>query len=152
MVAVTACSTSGAEAPVRPGATKSPSAAGSGTGEAAGPPAKPSSTVTAARDDPYTFPEKALPSSPADALAFVRSVTITADGFGAGFRKAEPYEGHPARRSVLGQDCRWRREPLPPGVRAGLTREFVKPGAGGPSGGRRYFRNTPWVPKAAVTS
>ena len=52
-------------------------------------------------------------------------------GFGTGFRKADPYECDPGRWSVLGQDWLWRREPLPRQVRAGLTREFVKPGAGG---------------------
>ncbi|MFB7609488.1 hypothetical protein [Streptomyces gardneri] len=136
LVAVTGCSGGGAEAPVRPGATTSPSATGSGAGEPAGPAPKPSSTATAARDDQYTFPEKALPSSKTEALAFVRSVTITADGFGAGFRRADPYEGDPTRWSVLGRDCLWRREPLPPQVRASLTREFVKPGAGGKEAAR----------------
>ncbi|MFI1422154.1 ABC transporter substrate-binding protein [Streptomyces sp. NPDC020731] len=61
------------------------------------------------------------PRTRAEAVAFVRGLDIRPDCFGVGFRKHRPYESDPSRWAVLGEDCPWRREPLPDHVLAGLT-------------------------------
>ncbi|MFI2376284.1 hypothetical protein ACH5AO_14625 [Streptomyces sp. NPDC018964] len=71
--------------------------------------------------------EDRAPATRAEAVEFVRGLPVRPDYFGVGFRKGEPYESDPSRWAVLGDDCLWRREPLPDGVPASLTRAFVLP-------------------------
>ncbi|KOV53346.1 hypothetical protein ADL00_34490 [Streptomyces sp. AS58] len=82
-------------------------------------------------DEPYTVADDMAPRTRAEALAFVRRLAVRPDYFGAGFRKSEPYESDPAEWAVLGEDCVWRREPLPYDVLASLTRRFALPEAEG---------------------
>ncbi|MGA5317177.1 hypothetical protein ACPCTK_24135 [Streptomyces pseudogriseolus] len=103
--------------------TRKPSARNSGTtGEPGSAPSSP---------DPYTVAEDRAPATRAEAVEFVRQLPVRPDYFGAGFREGEPYESDPARWAVLGEDCVWRREPLPDGVLASLTRAFVLPATKG---------------------
>ncbi|MEU1270435.1 hypothetical protein [Streptomyces sp. NPDC005799] len=104
--------------------------AGRITGAEAGP--GPSSSASApATDEPYTVAEGRAPRTRAEAIAFVRGITVRPDYFGIGFRKDEPYESDPAEWAVLGQDCVWHRRPLPATALASLTRRFVLPAHGG---------------------
>ncbi|SDD90937.1 hypothetical protein [Streptomyces prasinopilosus] len=82
-------------------------------------------------DEPYTVAEDRAPATRSAAVAFVRGLAVRPDFFGPGFRTRVPYESDPAEWAVLGEDCVWRREPLPDGVLASLTRAFVLPEAGG---------------------
>ncbi|MFJ4465995.1 hypothetical protein ACIP2X_00595 [Streptomyces sp. NPDC089424] len=82
-------------------------------------------------DEPYTVAEDRAPRTRAEAVAFVRGLAVRPDYFGVGFGKREPYESDPAEWAVLGEDCLWRRESLPDGVLASLTRGFVLPEADG---------------------
>ncbi|MGW4026325.1 hypothetical protein [Streptomyces sp. NPDC005009] len=71
--------------------------------------------------------EDRAPGTRAEAVGFVRGLAVRPDHFGAGFRRHRPYERDPAEWVVLGEDCPWRREPLPDRVLASLTRAFVLP-------------------------
>lgn len=82
-------------------------------------------------DEPYTVADDRAPGTRAEAVAFVRGLAVRPDYFGAGFQKREPHESDPAEWAVLGADCLWRREPLPDGVLASLTRAFELPEADG---------------------
>ncbi|MFF9488095.1 hypothetical protein [Streptomyces sp. NPDC014676] len=99
--------------------TRKPSGGGgSTTGE---PGSGPSSS------DPYTVVEDRAPGTRAEAVDFVRGLTVRPDHFGVGFRRHRPYESDPTEWAVLGEDCLWRRGPLPDRVLASLTRTFVLP-------------------------
>ncbi|MER6082500.1 hypothetical protein [Streptomyces sp. NPDC001833] len=80
---------------------------------------------------PYTLAESAAPRTRAEAVAFVRGLTVQPDYFGTGYRRRDPYELGPASWAVLGEDCLWRREALPSTVLASLTRSFVRPAGNG---------------------
>ncbi|MGH1554955.1 hypothetical protein ACRAWF_32730 [Streptomyces sp. L7] len=58
-------------------------------GSAASPSASPV-------DEPYSLAEDRAPSTRAEAVAFVRELTVRPDYFGAGYRKRDPYESDPA--------------------------------------------------------
>ncbi|MFG2956559.1 hypothetical protein ACGF5O_22910 [Streptomyces sp. NPDC048291] len=106
------------------------SAASGGTG--ASPSASAStSTSTSTSDQPYTLAEAVAPKTRAEAVAFVRGLTVQPDYFGTGYRRRDPYEQGPTSWAVLGTDCLWRREALPSTVLASLTRSFVRQGTGG---------------------
>ncbi|MFF0107320.1 hypothetical protein [Streptomyces hirsutus] len=75
--------------------------------------------------------EDRAPGTRSAAVAFLRELAVRPDFFGAGFRKRVPHESDPAEWAVLGEDCVWRREPLPGSVLASLTRAFVLPEAEG---------------------
>ncbi|MFJ4621034.1 hypothetical protein [Streptomyces sp. NPDC088812] len=102
--------------------TPSASAGGKRSPSPSSPTASPSSSSGA-----YTLAENRAPRTRAEAVAFVRSLVVRPDYFGAGYRRGEPYESDPARWAVLGEDCVWRREPLPRTVLASLTRRFELP-------------------------
>lgn len=75
------------------------------------------------------------PRSAAEAREVVRAVAVAPEDFGSGFRPQDPYEADPDTWAVLGDDCVWLREPLPPQVLAGLTRYVESPAVtegGGP--------------------
>lgn len=93
----------------------------------------PGASSSAASDEagPYTVAEDRAPGTRAEAVDFVRGLAVRPDYFGVGFRRSEPYESDPAEWAVLGEDCLWRREPLPDQVLASLTRAFVLPEAKG---------------------
>ncbi|MFJ9558913.1 hypothetical protein ACIRQQ_02580 [Streptomyces fuscichromogenes] len=80
---------------------------------------------------PYTLAEAVAPRTRAEAVAFLRGLTVQPDYFGTGYRRRDPYELGPTSWAVLGADCLWRREALPSTVLASLTRSFVRPGSGG---------------------
>ncbi|MGW7544656.1 hypothetical protein ACWGKQ_26675 [Streptomyces sp. NPDC054770] len=103
----------------------SPSAS-AGAGASGGASASPS-----ASSRPYTLSEAAAPKTRAEAVAFVRGLTVQPDYFGTGYRRRDPYELGPTDWAVLGEDCLWRREALPSTVLASLTRSFVRPGTDG---------------------
>ncbi|MFD8818585.1 hypothetical protein ACFV23_45630 [Streptomyces sp. NPDC059627] len=103
----------------------SPSAS-AGAGASGGASASPS-----ASSRPYTLSEAAAPTTRAEAVAFVRGLTVQPDYFGTGYRRRDPYELGPTDWAVLGEDCLWRREALPSTVLASLTRSFVRPGTDG---------------------
>ncbi|MEF9901801.1 hypothetical protein [Streptomyces sp. P9-A2] len=75
--------------------------------------------------------EGRAPGTRSAAAAFIRELAVRPDFFGPGFRKRVPYESDPAEWAVLGEDCVWRRKPLPGSVLASLTRAFVLPEAKG---------------------
>lgn len=110
------------------GAAKSSGAQKSTAGE---PGPGPSSSAASEDTGPYTVAEDRAPGTRAEAVEFVRGIAVRPDYFGVGFRKSEPYESDPAEWAVLGEDCLWRREPLPDQVLASLTRAFVLPEAKG---------------------
>ncbi|MFE1442304.1 hypothetical protein [Streptomyces sp. NPDC058739] len=89
-----------------------------------------SPAATGDEDEPYTMDEERAPKTRAEAVAFVRGLTVRPDNFGPGFRKAQPFESDPAEWAVLDEDCLWQRQPLPGTVLASLTRRFVLPGGG----------------------
>ncbi|MFE6336608.1 hypothetical protein ACFVOK_25900 [Streptomyces sp. NPDC057798] len=101
------------------------------TGPAPGTGGASASATAAAEDEPYTMAEESAPHTRAEAIAFVRGLKTRPDHFGAGFRKAQPYESDPAEWAVLDEDCVWQRQPLPSTVLASLTRRFVLPENGG---------------------
>ncbi|MGW3413417.1 hypothetical protein [Streptomyces sp. NPDC000888] len=82
-------------------------------------------------NEPYTLAEDRAPRTRAEAVAFVRELTVRPDYFGAGYRKRDPFESDPAEWAVLGDDCLWRREALPDTVLASLTRAFELPAKDG---------------------
>lgn len=96
----------------------------------AGGPSPGPSSPAAVEEEPYSLPEDRALRTRAEALAFIRGLDVRPDYFGAGFRAQRPHESDPSRWAVLGEDCLWRREPLPHHVLAGLTRAFVLPAAG----------------------
>ncbi|MGW1541500.1 hypothetical protein ACWCPM_14915 [Streptomyces sp. NPDC002309] len=113
------------ETPARPPADASTAPpADASTAPSPSPSAAPS-------DEPYTVARDRAPGTRAEAVAFVRGLAVRPDYFGAGFRKREPHESDPAEWAVLGEDCLWRREPLPDGVLASMTRGFELPEADG---------------------
>ncbi|MFD3590210.1 hypothetical protein [Streptomyces sp. NPDC058683] len=89
------------------------------------------SASPAAESEPYTLAEAVAPRTRAEAAEFVRGLTVQPDYFGSGYRRRDPYELGPTTWAVLGEDCLWRREPVPATVLASLTRSFVRPGTGG---------------------
>ncbi|MFD4501515.1 hypothetical protein [Streptomyces sp. NPDC058457] len=89
------------------------------------------SASPAASSEPYTLAEAVAPRTRAEAVAFVRGLTVQPDYFGKGYRRRDPYELGPTSWAVLGEDCLWRREALPSTVLASLTRSFVRPGTDG---------------------
>ncbi|MFJ8489944.1 hypothetical protein ACIRBZ_16485 [Streptomyces sp. NPDC094038] len=110
--------------------TASGSAASGGTGASPSTSAS-ASTSTSTSDQPYTLAEAAAPKTRAEAVAFVRGLTVQPDYFGTGYRRRDPYALGPTSWAVLGADCLWRREALPSTVLASLTRSFVRQGTGG---------------------
>ncbi|WP_245607730.1 hypothetical protein [Streptomyces prunicolor] len=82
-------------------------------------------------NEPYTLAEDRAPRTRAEAVAFVRELTVRPDYFGTGYRKRDPFESDPAEWAVLGEDCLWRREGLPGTVLASLTRMYELPAKGG---------------------
>lgn len=113
------------------GAATSPRSSGSERNTAADPSPGSSSPDTPEEDEPYALPEDRAPRTRAEAVAFVRDLDVPPDYFGVGFRRQQPHESDPSRWAVLGEDCLWRREPLPDHVLASLTRAFVLPAARG---------------------
>ncbi|MFE9923770.1 hypothetical protein ACFYQA_19970 [Streptomyces sp. NPDC005774] len=115
------------------GSSASPAASGErvgkGDGATANRPPSPSPSASPA-DETYTVAEDRAPRTRSAALAFVRELAVRSGFFGPGFRKHVPYESDPAEWAVLGEDCVWRREPLPSNVLVSLTRAFVLPEAG----------------------
>ncbi|MFJ6661775.1 hypothetical protein ACIQNG_36305 [Streptomyces sp. NPDC091377] len=111
---------------------------GDGTGGAEG--ARPNATgVTVAEPgkakessepldemDPERQPETAE-----QARALIGKVIAGPDLFTPEVRRATPYESDPSRWAVLGENCTWRREPLPRDVLGTLTRYFEVPARGG---------------------
>lgn len=82
-------------------------------------------------NEPYTLAQERAPRTRAEALAFVRELTVRPDYFGTGYRRRDPFESDPAEWAVLGEDCLWRREALPGTVLASLTRMYELPAKGG---------------------
>ena len=82
-------------------------------------------------NEPYTLAEDRAPKTRAEAVAFVRELTVRPDYFGTGYRKRDPFESDPAEWAVLGEDCLWRCEALPGTVLASLTRAYELPAKGG---------------------
>ncbi|WP_406355050.1 hypothetical protein [Streptomyces sp. NBC_00658] len=82
-------------------------------------------------NEPYTLAEDRAPRTRAEAVEFVRELTVRPDYFGTGYRKRDPFESDPAEWAVLGEDCLWRREALPNTVLASLTRMYELPTKGG---------------------
>lgn len=72
-----------------------------------------------------------LPSSRADALAFIGKVMADPDSFGPGVVRRSPYESDPATWPVLGTDCVWQQEKPARSVLATRSRSFEVPAAGG---------------------
>ncbi|MFI6944761.1 hypothetical protein [Streptomyces sp. NPDC050422] len=72
-----------------------------------------------------------LPTSRADALAFIGKVIADPDSFGPGVVRRSPYESDPATWPVLGADCVWQQEKLASSVLATRSRSFEVPAAGG---------------------
>ncbi|WP_019071650.1 hypothetical protein [Streptomyces hokutonensis] len=81
--------------------------------------------------EPYTLAEDRAPKTRAEAVAFVRELTVRPDYFGTGYRRRDPFESDPAEWAVLGEDCLWRREALPGTVLASLTRAYELPAKDG---------------------
>ncbi|CCK25028.1 hypothetical protein BN159_0649 [Streptomyces davaonensis JCM 4913] len=90
-----------------------------------------SSEASAAEDEPYTMLEEHAPRTRAEAIAFVQGLSTPPDHFGAGFRKAQPYESDPDEWAVLDEECVWQRQSLPSTALASLTRKFELPGGEG---------------------
>lgn len=67
------------------------------------------------------------PRTAAEARALIRKVIGDPDMFGSRAVRGTPYESDPSRWAVLGEDCVWRREPLPEDVLATLTRHYLVP-------------------------
>jgi hypothetical protein len=93
-----------------------------------------SPTPTSPTPDPATAspsgpggPTGTAPRTPAAALDLARAVLPLPEDHGDDFVPQDPYETDPATWSVLGEDCAWRREPLPDGVLAGLSRNAEVP-------------------------
>ncbi|WP_406449231.1 hypothetical protein OH768_01665 [Streptomyces sp. NBC_01622] len=82
-------------------------------------------------NEPYTLAEDRAPKTRAEAVAFVRELTVRPDYFGTGYRTRDPFESDPAEWAVLGEDCLWRREALPGTVLASLTRMYELPAKDG---------------------
>lgn len=82
-------------------------------------------------NEPYTLAQDRAPRTRAEAVEFVRELTVRPDYFGTGYRKRDPFESDPAEWAVLGEDCLWRREALPGTVLASLTRAYELPAKGG---------------------
>ncbi|MEU9344110.1 hypothetical protein AB0D74_23165 [Streptomyces sp. NPDC048278] len=120
-----------------PGGTAAGSSSTAGGSAASGdagasPSASPSASASASTSSqPYTLAEAVAPKTRAEAVAFVRGLTVQPDYFGTGYRRRDPYEQGPTSWAVLGADCLWRREALPSTVLASLTRSFVRQGTGG---------------------
>ncbi|MFE8013473.1 hypothetical protein ACFU3O_12125 [Streptomyces antibioticus] len=93
--------------------------------------ASPTPVAPVPSDSPYTVTEDDTPRTRAEAVAFVQELGIRADHFGAGFRERPSLDSRTDTWAVLGEDCLWRREPLPRTALAGLTRKFKLPAAGG---------------------
>ncbi|MFE9606420.1 hypothetical protein [Streptomyces hokutonensis] len=92
--------------------------------------ASPSASASPA-NEPYTLAEDRAPKTRAEAVAFVRELTVRPDYFGTGYRTRDPFESDPAEWAVLGEDCLWRREALPGTVLASLTRMYELPAKDG---------------------
>lgn len=90
-----------------------------------------SSPSASAENEPYTLAQDRAPRTRAEAVEFVRELTVRPDYFGTGYRKRDPFESDPAEWAVLGEDCLWRREALPGTVLASLTRGYELPAKGG---------------------
>jgi len=112
------CSSGSSDAPKAEGTPKK----GSGTSPSASAPPV---------NEPYTLAEDRAPRTRAEAVAFVRELTVRPDYFGTGYRKRDPFESDPAQWAVLGDDCLWRREALPDTVLASLTRMYELPAKDG---------------------
>lgn len=72
-----------------------------------------------------------LPTSRADALAFIGEVIADPDSFGPGVVGRSPYESDPATWPVLGADCVWQQKKPASSVLATRSRSFEVPAAGG---------------------
>jgi len=90
-----------------------------------------SSPSASAENEPYTLAQDRAPRTRAEAVEFVRELTVRPDYFGTGYRKRDPFESDPAEWAVLSEDCLWRREALPGTVLASLTRGYELPAKGG---------------------
>ena len=119
------------DAGATPGDTAGGSSSTAGGSAASGGTGASPSTSPPPSNQPYTLAEAAAPKTRAEAVAFVRELTVQPDYFGTGYRRRDPYELGPTSWAVLGTDCLWRREALPSTVLASLTRSFVRQGTGG---------------------
>ncbi|MFI9770401.1 hypothetical protein ACIHJG_26525 [Streptomyces sp. NPDC052415] len=109
-------------------------AAGDPDGSASGKPT--AAQRSGGEEDPAPAPAPTVEADPAKvprtgeaARKLIREVIAGPELFSAEARRDSPYESDPATWSVLDDSCVWRREPLPEGVLATLTRHFVHPAA-----------------------
>ncbi|AZM48668.1 hypothetical protein DMB38_25330 [Streptomyces sp. WAC 06738] len=103
-----------------------------------GKPADGPARASGTRGDPAPAPTSALDADPAKAprdeaaaRTLIDEVIAEPALFGPEAVAATPYESDPGGWSVLGDDCVWRREPLPGDVLATLSRHFEVPPAAG---------------------
>ncbi len=75
-------------------------------------------------------PEK-VPATAAEAAALAARVAPGPEDFGPGYTPRETFEDDPGEWAVLGEDCVWRRAPVPDGVLASLTRYTELPAEDG---------------------
>ncbi|MFK0255175.1 hypothetical protein [Streptomyces sp. NPDC090445] len=114
----------GADGSARPSAPAAPSpsgTAGTGTTGAGGSPAP----LVPELD------EQRQPRNRAEARALLDRIVIDQDVFGPDVQRSAPFESDPGSWPVLGRDCVWRTEGLPPDVLATSTRQFHVPAADG---------------------
>jgi hypothetical protein len=102
-------------------------AAGSRAPAASGSASPSAGASRGATADTGTADPVRLPTTAAQARALIGRVVAGPELYGTGVRAATPYERDPSRVAVLGEDCRWRLEPLPADVLATLTRRFEVP-------------------------
>ncbi|MFD7630200.1 hypothetical protein ACFV7Q_29980 [Streptomyces sp. NPDC059851] len=75
--------------------------------------------------------EQRQPRDRAEARALLDRIVIDQDVFGPDVKRSTPFESGPDSWPVLGRDCVWRTEGLPPDVLATSTRQFHVPAADG---------------------
>ncbi|NXY99054.1 hypothetical protein HYE82_32670 [Streptomyces sp. BR123] len=110
----------GPDGSARPSAPSPSAAAGAGT-TGAGSPAPLVPELDGQRQ----------PRNRAEARALLDRIAIDQDVFGPDVQRSTPFESDPGSWPVLGRDCVWRTEGLPPDVLATSTRRFHIPAADG---------------------
>ncbi|MGW4684745.1 hypothetical protein ACWEPM_07430 [Streptomyces sp. NPDC004244] len=111
--------------PAPSGTASSSAAAGTGTGTTG-----PGGGSGAAPLVPE-LDERQQPRDRAGARALLARIVVDQDAFGPEVRRSSPFESDPDSWPVLGHDCVWRTEGLPPDVLATSTRQFHVPAADG---------------------
>ncbi|CAL9346972.1 hypothetical protein SUDANB96_00389 [Streptomyces sp. enrichment culture] len=102
---------------------------GAASSAAGGRPSAPPSPLPADAPTETADPARSPRTGP-QAMTLIRQVIADEHTVGNGARRGTPYESDPATWGVLGEDCGWRREPLPADVLADLRRNFEVPGTG----------------------